>query len=456
MRRLLLFVLLILCAGPAWAGPRVQVAQGVLEGVQVGRTAVFRRIPYAAPPARWTSPQPPAAWTGVRRADTFGPVAVQPASPWQDERRWTGSEDCLTLNVYAPLSAAHLPVVVVLGSRADLVRLDGRSLCERGPALVVTVGYRLGVFGFPGGDDYGLQDVRAALGWLQANVAAFGGDPQQVLLYGDGAGAVVAQALLLDRLHAGLFSTVFLDSPYPPPAAPPVDRPRWRDVPPYDLAAAVGDARGPAVDPAGPPLPVPVVVASTRDEMATLLVWQGRLPAYNVDPPDYRRAVARLEGAGRAPAILRLYPLYDYYSPTDALVAMETDAVFNSPMRRLSRTLSARTDVYRCVFAHPWDAGPLQDRGAAHAVDVPYWLGAMPPHATPRERALSARMQACLVRVAGGMPPAADGWPRWNRYTARDGVFLRIDISTAAASRLRSGQCDWWDSLGRNVSPGAQ
>jgi para-nitrobenzyl esterase len=188
---------------------------------------VFRGIPYAAPPIgefRWREPQPLARWAGVRRAADFGPRCMQLPSNREAFRSGQMSEDCLHLNIWAPARAGHekLPVLVYFhGGGFDAGdgsegRYDGANLAARG-IVMVTVNYRLGVFGFlsmpesaresphGGGGNYGLLDQVAALRWVRENIAAFGGDPEQVTIGGESAGAISVNTHMASPLSRGLF-----------------------------------------------------------------------------------------------------------------------------------------------------------------------------------------------------------------------------------------------------------
>ncbi len=213
---------------------RVATASGEVDGLLEGGVRVFRGIPYAAPPMgslRWRAPQPPASWRGVRPAFTFGRACPQPASkdiPLNDM-----SEDCLTLNVWEPgrRSGTRLPVMVWLhggafetGS-ARMPIYDGANLARRG-VIMVTLNYRLGALGFFGHPqlereaqaegvptaNYGLLDQIEALRWVKANIEAFGGDPDNVTLFGEFAGGISVLTLMTVPSARGLFHKAIIQS----------------------------------------------------------------------------------------------------------------------------------------------------------------------------------------------------------------------------------------------------
>ena len=221
----------------------IRVAQGDIAGAPAqtySSILAFQGIPYAAPPTgalRWREPQPPSSWSGTRDATRDGAVCIQADSQLHIPRD-AMSEDCLTLNVWTPsLKPAELaPVMVyihgggfVTGS-ASGSPLNGIALASRG-AVVVTINYRLGVFGFLAHPDlthesphhasgnYGLMDQIAALRWVQQNIAAFGGDPRNITVFGESAGATSIGYLLVSPLAAGThdsplaFAKAILESP---------------------------------------------------------------------------------------------------------------------------------------------------------------------------------------------------------------------------------------------------
>ena len=209
---------------------QLRTADGVLEGVVSGDGMVrtFKGIPYAAPPVgslRWKAPQPVQPWTGVRKAADYGPRAMQ-GQIWDDMFFHDAgpSEDCLYLNLWMPAqpATAKLPVMVwiygggfIAGGTSE-PRQDGGNLCKKG-VLVVSMGYRLNVFGFMAhpeltaesphhaSGNYGLLDMVDALQWVKKNIATFGGDPDNVTIFGESAGSFAVSALMGSPLAQGLF-----------------------------------------------------------------------------------------------------------------------------------------------------------------------------------------------------------------------------------------------------------
>ena len=216
----------------------VRTEGGLLSGAG-DAIRVYKGIPFAAPPVgtrRWRPPEPAESWDGIREATRFGADCPQELRP--GSRAGRIDEDCLTLNIWTPARAADeaLPVMVwfyggsfVFGSASD-IRFDGEAFARKGVVLV-TAAYRVGLFGFlahPGltresphgaSGNYGLLDQIAALGWVQRNIAAFGGDPRRVTAFGVSAGSASIAMLLTAPLAAGLFQRAILESPGRIPSA---------------------------------------------------------------------------------------------------------------------------------------------------------------------------------------------------------------------------------------------
>ena len=216
----------------AQTGPIVKTPLGALQGVADGGVVVFKNVPYAAPPVgalRWRAPQPPAAWTGVRPATEPGPACIQ--SSGGSGYRGPESEDCLTLNVYAPAAGRGVrhPVMVWIHGGGFVggtgSRYDGSRFATDG-VILVAINYRLGRLGFfahpaiaatsPDGAlaDFGLMDQLAALTWVRANISAFGGDPGNVTVFGESAGGQSVNALLASPLAKGLFEKAISESSF--------------------------------------------------------------------------------------------------------------------------------------------------------------------------------------------------------------------------------------------------
>ena len=231
----LLGAALLMTTQPASSAPTAQTRQGVLVGREAGGVESFRGIRYAVPPVgplRWRPPQAPEPWSGPRDAGSVGAICIQPpANGDNGVGPLPMSEDCLTLNVWAPQGrSAPLPVMVwihgggYINGSGTAALYDGSNLAKRG-VVVVTLNYRLGRLGFfdhpalaaereagePAGN-YGVMDMIAALEWVRDNIASFGGDPSQVTLFGESAGGVAVTQLMIAERARGLFARAVVAS----------------------------------------------------------------------------------------------------------------------------------------------------------------------------------------------------------------------------------------------------
>ena len=227
-------------AGAASAAPapvKVHIDSGTLVGTVDGQVESFKGVPYAAAPVgslRWAPPKAPAAWTGERAADQYGLICPQPVNangiPNEGGAFGASSEDCLFLNVWAPKAARKAPVMLWIHGGSNTVgagslgAYDGSAFVRDG-IIVVSINYRLGVLGFFAHPaltkaarpdeplaNYGVMDQIAALKWVQRNIAAFGGDPGNVTLGGQSAGAGASAANVFSPGAKGLFHRAIFQS----------------------------------------------------------------------------------------------------------------------------------------------------------------------------------------------------------------------------------------------------
>lgn len=491
----------------AGGGAVVRTADGPVAGIVADGHRAFRGIPYAAPPVgplRWSAPQPPEAWSAVRDATRSGsPCPQLPSVLPGESAKGSTTEDCLYVDVYTPHPAGrHRPVMVWLHGGAFLTGAggdyDGSALAERTGSVVVTVNYRLGVFGFlrlpglsTGDDNAGLRDQQAALQWVRRNAAAFGGDPSRVTIFGESAGAASVCAHLVSPKAAGLFHRAVVQSG--PCVATlrtaavaeqqgaalattlgctdPATRPaclRALPVPPLLAAAGAGlGSFGPSVG--GAVLPeqpataitagrlhrVPVLLGTTHDEYRLFVALLYDLAGDPVTAARYPEVI-RQQFADRAGAVLARYPADHYASPGIALATVITDASFACPTRRTAALLSARVPTYAYEFADPAApefivTDPLMPLGAFHAAELPYLFGTGPgaDQLTPRQRMLSHRMMDYWGRFAAAGSPNATPAPAWPRYSPRRDLVQ--SLSPLAVKPVRTfavdHQCEFWEDL---------
>jgi len=477
---------LLAAAAPALAaaGPVVHVAQGDVAGVRAGGVDSFKAIPYAAPPVgdlRWRPPAPAASWSGARDASAFGPGCLQAPHPGV-----TFSEDCLTLNVWTPANhppGAKLPVMVwifggafIEGASAYPV-YDGTHFAERGVVLV-SFNYRIGRAGFfahPALDrgatgpvgDYGLMDQIAALKWVQANIAAFGGDPADVTIFGESAGGISVNYLMASPAARGLFVKAISESGFGRSRGMPLSgAPDGKDaehvglrfaeangihgddaaaaaalraLPAEALNAPYGaiggaDTPGAIIDGRIAVEPFPDVFAKGGQARVPYLVGGNSFEA-SLFPAVMRYpgvVISRL-GAGRG----RAEALYGGDTP-QAAADLTTDLQITEPVRFLARAQAAAGEP---VFVYHFSYVPAGERGqilgAAHGAEVAYVFDNLPTHpvsyggreipaATADDQTLSEAMIAYWVAFAKTGDPDSAGGALWPRYTAAGDQLLEF------------------------------
>jgi para-nitrobenzyl esterase len=465
---------------------------------------VFRGIPYASPPVgegRWRPPQPPHGWQGVRDATSFGPACMQPLAPqgelYADNPTRMG-EDCLYLNVWRPGGAKAAPVMVwihggsFLGGDPARPLYDGAALARQG-VVVVSVNYRLGVFGFLAHPDlsaespahisgnYGLLDQIQALRWVRANIARFGGDPGNVTIFGQSAGADSVMDLLASPLAEGLFHKAIVQSGYM--VSNPELRRRRFGLPSAEAigayvaaalhASKVEDLRRvdaatlsraslragfipqPTVD--GVVLPrqivesldqglqahVPVLVGFNAGEVRSL---RGLLPPIPKTSSDYEAEVRR-RYRDLADAYLKLYPSDNV---DENVLAAARDGLYGWSAERLALKQAAiGQPVFLYYFEHAYPAEVDRRIPAFHASELPYEFGQIGPGAqlpknwpappdTPQETALSQAMIAYWTAFARSGAPVAAGQPAWKPY-ADDGAYMDFRDAPTPSSDLLPG-----------------
>ena len=469
-------------AGAAMAGPTVHVAEGDVGGVEAGKVESFKGIPFAAPPVgdlRWRPPQPAAAWTGVRPADAFGPICMQPLNPRFGQ--FKASEDCLTLNVWRPAGAAagaKLPVMVWIYGGAFIQGAssapfyDGTRFAERG-VILVSLNYRLGKFGFfahpalDGGPgpvaNYGIMDQIAALKWVQANIAAFGGDPGNVTVFGESAGAISVNFLMGSPAARGLFAKAIAESGFGRSEPRPlkgdgsaesfgVAFAEKQGIKGDDAAAAAALRALPAetlnvpmrlADPGGPgPIADGQVITQGIAE-AFIKGEEAHVP-YLVGGNSYEASLFPQVADFPAPVIARAGPadqvIAAYGGQPQPEVAREvtTDSMITEPDRLLARQMAKQgLPAFVYHFSYVPAAQRATSFGAAHGSEIIYVFQTLPdrpisfgaftlPAATADDQKIAEAMHAYWVAFAKTGDPDSAGGPLWPRYTLAGDQLLEF------------------------------
>jgi para-nitrobenzyl esterase len=481
-------------AGQTAAAPQVKLAAGKLAGASEAGIERFFNIPFAAAPVgalRWRAPHAPARWKGVRDASKLGPACPQTVRPAlvaggvADNQ----SEDCLQLNIWRPAGAKKLPVMLWIHGGAHVVgsgtfpAFDGSAFARQG-VILVTINYRLGALGYfahpalnagkPRGEalaNYGLMDQLAALRWVQKNIAAFGGDPAEVTLFGESAGAIGVTTILAQPEAKGLFARAIVQSGVglldPAPLAQQersglalagragaeadATLADLRALPAAALVAA-GEERVPGAMP-GPILDgmlvreapwrtfarkeiidVPLLIGANSNEASVIL-------AMGVPPAMALTYLGFDPSAGRA--------AYGSALADDELARQILgDAWFVAPARWLAARTAGGSPSYLYHFDYVAAARRDQAKGAAHGSEIPYLFGTLDYFASlagpvdDEDRRFGEAMSACWVAFAKGGAPRCSLVPDWPRYSEDDDRLAWLSPRSAVAPGFRKAQLD--------------
>lgn len=492
----------LLMAMPAVAAnPVIEAPAGTVEGKTVGKVAVFKGIPFAQPPVgslRWKAPQPLPVWAGVRKAQAFGAACIQPrptAIGIYTNPPVKMSEDCLTLNIWAPTKAKGAPVIVwihggaLLSGYSHEAMYDGAKLAGRG-AIIVSINYRLGALGYlahpalsaetPDGvsGNYGLLDQIAALEWVKANIGAFGGDADNVTIAGESAGALSVMYLMTAPKARGLFQKAIAQSAYMI-STPPLKEARHGEPAAEEtgtrIAAALGAAdlaalramdAGVLTDNAlkagyfpwgtidGKILPRQIADSFDRGEQAPVSMIAG----FNIGeirslrilaPPPPPNAAAyeatiRERYGDLADAWLKLYPARDL---GEAMLAGARDAMYGWTSERLAiRQTALGQPAYLYLFDHGYPAASEAGLHGFHAAEIPFVFGTTadtPPY-WPKipdsvgERRFATAMGDYWVSFARTGKPEAAGQAAWRAY-GKDAEFMAFADIPRSGARLMPG-----------------
>lgn len=497
----------------------VATREGIVEGkIEIGQTR-FLGIPYVAPPLgrlRWRAPQAALPRPSVLRAFARGASCAQKAVGEGIAQSDLGprSEDCLQLNISSPslAPAGALPVMVWIhgggltqGSAVETRVSDGRlvydnaALADDG-VVAVSINYRLGPLGFlamrefageaadhPTAGNYGLLDQIAALEWVRDNIAAFGGDPGRVTIFGESAGGVSVCALLASPLARGLFHRAIMQSGACRVSLPALDVSSSTQPSAYSQGVRVIDDAGCAgssdrkacmrnidwqtlIDVTQPSIgigregetfghvedrfalplapgvalgngaaeQVPLIVGVNADEMTSLLG-----PALQPATPAAYEALLRQQVGAIADQVLALYPVSSYATPTLAYADLVDDISFACPARAFSlKHANAGNRVYRYVYTHVFaQAAAL---GAFHGAEIGFVFG---PGAgfNPAQIELSQKVQRYWTRFATSGDPNGGGDPIWPLRTPSNDVAIELDVVPRdIITDYRKSYCDFW------------
>ena len=490
-------------------------AEGPLRGVEVASgTRTWKGIPYASPPIgdlRFRVPAEVAPWTDERPATAYASGCMQ----IDERRRAVGSEACLYLDVWSPPAAKteKLPVLFwihggdnVIGAASE-PWYEATQLAERANAVVVTINYRLGAFGWlahpafagenaervKGGatGNYGLHDAIAALSWVQRNISVFGGDASKVLVFGQSAGASNTCALVASPLARGLFSRAMMlslachvvgdhgvestnevvERKLGCAGAPDVAA-CFRSKTAKEIASVPGASLVPTEEVAdyyetvdgwavpehpeatlakGAHSKMPMILGTTKDEYASII---DLILHEAVDTEaQYASVLERWYGPRPSARILAKYPFASFIDGRAAMTAILSDSVMHCPTRRAARAAarSQSEPVYRYLFAQVPTKGPASVNGAAHGVDVDYVFRFPAPvvgiDPTSDDEKASDALIASIARFARDGSPENASAIAWPRYDASEPIAI-VAATTTTPPITSADRCDLWDELG--------
>ena len=461
------------------SAPVVAAPAGKLRGEVSGELNVFKGIPYAQPPigtGRWKPPVSMVSWNGVRDARQFGTACFQPKpraeSIYADEPPKM-SEDCLFLNIWTPRSARKAPVFVwihggaLTSGASSIAMYDGSKMANRG-VVVVSINYRLGILGYLAhpqlsaespdkiSGNYGLLDQIEALRWIQTNIAAFGGDPANVTIAGESAGALSVMHLMTSPPARGLFAKAIAQSAYMI-SLPELKRPNHGEQAAEDIGARLATAIGapdlamlrsmdavkmvesavrtgyfPMSTVDGRILPRQIVDAFERGEQAKVPILAGfnageirslriLIPPLPTDPAAYESTI-RSRYADLADRFLQLYPSTNL---EESILAITRDAMYGWTAEKLVRSQTALGQSgFLYLFDHGYPAAEAARLHAFHAAEIPYVFGTIDRTSarwpkipsTAAEQSLSDAMLDYWTSFARAGSPRAARQPDWPAY----------------------------------------
>lgn len=483
MRKLILVVVMTGFGvwGHAQGFDKVKVESGWISGGlnPAGDVHSFKGIPFAAPPVgalRWKAPQPPAPWNGVRACVQFGPSPMQgkpaPFLMWTEEYLIPEkeiSEDCLYLNVWtaARTPRERRPVLVYIygggfGSGGGNVPIyDGEAIAKKG-VVYLTINYRVGIFGFfshpelsresghQASGNYGLMDQIAALKWVKANIAAFGGDPDNVTIAGQSAGSMSVNCLVASPLAKGLFEKAIGESGavFSRESASlataegegqkvaeklgTTSLEALRALPADDVLKKGQGTWRPVIDGYVLPEAVADIFLEKKSNPVALLTGWNEDEGFVFGPPkkaaDYRQDVEKQHGPD-ADAVLRYYPADNDSIAGVSQVKLSRDMIFgrqNYAWAVMASSLGEKVFVYRYTRQPPTAPGGRK-WGAFHTAEVPYAYDNLKFVKRPFEPAdftLSDQMSSYWVNFCRAGDPNGVGLPSWAPFSRESGKII--------------------------------
>ncbi|MBH0112592.1 carboxylesterase family protein [Novosphingobium sp. YJ-S2-02] len=447
--------------------PQVRIAGGAVAGRSDGRVDSFKGIPYAAAPVgelRWRAPRPAAPWEATRDAGDFAPDCMQAPFPGDAYPAGRVAEDCLYANVWKPSGdQAGLPVIVwiygggfVNGSTSNPY-YDGSRLAGE-DVVFVSFNYRLGRFGtfaFPqltreqGAQEplgnYGTMDQLAALRWVQENIAAFGGDPDNVTLVGESVGGISIHTLMTSPPAQGLFDRVAILSGGDGASQPDRSLARAERI-------GIDFARDKGIDPADPRAlaKLRALDADAVTDGLSIAWWINPGEPLTYSPPFVDGKVAfGAQEAYEAGAFAHVPVMIG--ATSDDMGGPRGFQVRDAHVK--AQTLAGQTQVYAYRFGYVASASDAP--GAAHASDIPYWFDTVDAGAssdvTQRDRQVATKLSGYLLSFAKtGRPGTGADGPAWKPYASRtmqimrflEGGALRFEADPIAAELDRASEVD--------------
>jgi para-nitrobenzyl esterase len=480
-------------------GPTVTVTGGRIQGrlLPGGAGAVFKGIPFAQPPVgalRWRAPQPVLPWPEIRDAGESGPPCAQNSSGWNEKESIASREDCLYLDVWAPEwpVQARRPVMLWIhggantgGAGGSDPLYEGTHLIAHGVVLVI-VEYRLGVFGFlahpeltaesphHSSGNYGILDQVASLRWVRDNIAAFGGDPGNVTVFGQSAGGADTTVLMSSPLTKGLFHRAIIESG-PTPGAPSLSVAEQQGLGLADAAKAPaqgairflrtlsttqvlklqgGGMPAPPVD--GwllEHVPAAVFVAGQQHPIP-LIAGTNAIELPGPSSPDELRKTVEARYGDLAPNALALYGLApsDGNPPSDGLYGSPSDQWATDTRMRCPTVLQAEWHDAsgHPVWTYEFDRAIPPKPTVVHSSELPYVFGnlfswgSQAGDYTDVDRALSSAMQAYWTSFAKTGDPNTEGLPAWPRFEKGRHAYLRLGRTggLSVEQNQRAPYCD--------------